>query len=53
MWTLRQLCCFSFCEMQYIASVIRVSFGHSLNVCGGIATGNTFCGIGEWQFQKR
>ena len=36
-----------------MASVLRVSFGHSLNVCGGIATSNTFCGIGERQFQKR
>ena len=53
MWMLRQLCCFSFCEIQKIASVLCVSFGHYLNVCGGIATGNMCCGIGEQQFQKR
>ena len=35
-----------------MASVLRVSVGHSLSVCGGIATGNTFCGIGERQFKK-
>ena len=23
-----------------------------LNVCGGIATGNTFCGIGDGSFRK-
>ena len=36
-----------------MASVLRVSFGHSLNVGVGIATGNTLCGIGERQFHKR
>ena len=25
---------------------------HSLNVCGDIATGNTFCGIGDGSFRK-
>ena len=48
MWTLRQLCCFSFyARYSRLHVVIRVSFGHSLNVCGGIATGNTLCGIGD------